>query len=473
MKISVREDCRRAALSLGSFIGWNFTVIELARQSLSASYAITLFPRVKMLFLASQLFFLLLTIVLMTIFDVEGIICRPIMRVIPAVFMGEGAIAMAMCRYSTASAFAVVAGFGAATGAVAMLTALLKLRTRDRLKVIGVSLPAAALIFILGGLAAPAVLQSETSRITVGAILAAAVVLSIRFEKFSGSSTGIINHFDEKTAAYVLKKLPWELFAFFPLCTGYFICLELSGGFAQENAVEDFDYLRLGGFIIFALAAVTVGFLAKPHNAGALFAAGSIVTAAGVLVLSVSTLTMFEKGMYTFFAYIGFALFMCSVYLIISGLATSRLHPLFYATSAFFVYILSQLTASFVTNHIHASREKSVYIAAVLGVVGLIALPVISKGLAQKGYTAQAIERRRSIRREIAAMAEEYDLSGRDSIILELLAVERCPKDELRYNMFLSPEKIEKHFKKIENHSGRTVEDIVAELWEKYDDVKA
>ena len=472
MKISARSDFLRAILSLGCFMGWQFSLLKLAQLSLSETYATNMFGAIKNAFFASQLSALVIIIAVLTVFDIENIITRKILRVLPGLLLGEGIFAIALSSSSTAVVFACIAGVSSAIGAVAVLTSLLMVRTRDRLKVVGCSLAMGAGIYLLTCVLVPFILNGIWGRLLSGLLIAVATSLFVHFEPFSGSSTGVINRLDEKTAAYVLKKFPYEYLVFIPLCIVFLFGFFMADDFVQNNPAVNLVVPDVISYIVIAVTALLAGYLIKPHNAASLFAAASALLGAGILLLSVVTLTWFEISIYAVFSGIGYALFWASTFLLVTAFALGKLHPLFYAVIGYTSFVLSQLIASVIASNNKFSAEKATNLTIIFIVLAPVIWFVVSKGLAHRGYSAQAIERRRCIRREISALAKEYSLSGRECVMIELLAVEKCPREELVYNLYISERSILRYLENIETKTGKSTDELVCELWEKYDNIE-
>lgn len=468
MKLSVKSDCVRAAVSLGVFICWRLSILQPALLNSKYNLTEALFNRLKIGFYFGEFVSLTVLFTLLIFLNIEKIITNKYIKHFPGILV---CVLSAVFFFAPGHSFltSFLAGCGSALGAAAVLTSFLKIRTRHRLYVAGCSVFSGIFVNILITAALPAALSEKTAYSIPAALIAAVPLFTLYFVKYSVYPPADIKLFDRKTVWFIFKKTPFEYLLFTPVCAA-FVSVYISSERYLLSLNTDNNTYNTAALIVSAVTALIIGVAAKPHNVSGIFACGFAFSGAGALFLSVSFVTSVELWLYSIFKAVGFACFLLGAVLFTTAFTLDRLHPLFFSVAGYASLSLGILIGVYISCRIADFSKIAVHASAVLIILAPVIMLIISTALKKHGYSAYAIERRRRIRRRISAVAEEFKLSGRECAVLELLIAEECEPEELKYRLFVTAPALKRHLKSIEKKTKKSYLALKSEFWDNDDE---
>ncbi|MDR1563766.1 MAG: LuxR C-terminal-related transcriptional regulator [Oscillospiraceae bacterium] len=440
----------RAALRIGGFSGWAFSIMKLGEVKLADLHIMTSAADMKTAFLWGQVAtFLVITLILL-FYDIERILAHKYLRWIPGLLLAEGSLALAITNVNTVIPFAAIAGISSAVGLCAAMTALLKAPLRKRLASVAWGLVIASAIYLLVCVFIPARVLTQSSSVLIGAaVLAFLSVILVHFDSYSGNKTHIINRFDGSATKDILRKMPYEYLFFIAICAAFTFAFNSANAVANVQRLEGFRYYEIIEMLTMVVSAVFIAFAVRPHSICALFIMATALGGAATILLNVNSFAAAETAMFAFFSYIGFACFKAGTLLYVITFAQNRPHPFFFAAVGSGAIAASELIAQLFTNKYPAalgSVNNYIIIFFVLLPVGYV---LISRGLTHHGYTPEVMEQQEHGRSILKALSEGAKLSRRESEILEQLAVAGVSIEDLPDILLISESAIQGHLKRI------------------------
>lgn len=414
LKLSAYE----GAIRLGGFIGWLLTVMYVCRLSLG-NYSAELTDESNLTFLLSSSITMFVLTILLLFYDIEGILAHKWLRWVPGIFMAESGIALSFAEAKTMTIYSAIAGVSVAFGAVAVLSCLLNVKVSQRIFSIGAGLALGGVIRIICGFIME-IPDERVGRIIVAVLIGVITALTVHSGAFSKEKRPIIAY-AESSPATILRRTPSVYFLVLLLGGAYFF----AHGAVESSGIEAippaFTGYELVGFGAYALAALLLCFIVKPHAIASLFAFACAMSAASAILLALPDLTIAESVVFMIVNYAAYACFTAALYLLVVTFSLDRPDPLFFAVFGYAIMLLAQYLGRFAQARLDANAHT--YLVVLLVLIPLSGF-FISRAMRHSGFSQEQLDRRHRMRKLIRATCDEMELSEREQSMLSMIVLD-------------------------------------------------
>lgn len=427
----LRKSTFIAALRMGGYIGWYLTVLYICQISLRYYHDDSISTVSSTFLLASGITSAALLVILL-LFDFEGLMSDRLMKWLPGLFMAESGVALSLANVGNMVFFSAVAGVAAAFGMMAVMTHLLQVKVGQRLLSI-------ALALALGGgvrLGAAALLDALPRRFVVYVSIAVGILalLTVHSDGFSAEGGPLVS-FAEAPPLTILKKIP-AAYIMFAVIIGAFFFSERSIEAAALTRLPDgfgaYEYIT---YAAFACVALLIALLGRMQQMPMIFVIGAGLSTAGGLLASLPYFTDTEARFFALLAFAGLVCARACIYLFIVLFTLDRPHPLFFAVFGSMAAFLAEWGGTALYMRSGAALRSCIILMAVLMPVGGAFL---ASAMKRHGYSQDKLTHRHNVRALIKKRAAELELFDREQMMVESIVLDGSGVAELSAKMLFS-----------------------------------
>lgn len=431
----LRLSAYEGAIRMGGYMGWYLTVLYVCRLSLAnfGKDLVSLLDSIDLTYLGAGASTLLVLAVVMLFFDFEGILSHKWLRWLPGLLMAESGVALSLTEAKTMTAYSAIAGVASALGLLAVLSCLLKVKVGQRIFSVCAGLAIGGAVRVAAG-AVINFLPDRNGRIIVASAIGLIAALTVHSGSFSKDTMPPVAYAEAKPA-FILSKLPGV----------YIWMLLLGGAFCYASGVVEADGIimlpptfasyELLSYAAFAITAIALAFIVKPHALASLFAVSSVLSAAACVLLALPNFASTESVVFTVLSFAATACFKACMFLLVVTFSLDRPHPLFFAVSGGLVMVCSELLGKVLEIELSSTTRTILWILLTLVPLGGFFL---SRAMRFSGFSQEQLERRHFIRKLIARTALEMELSDKERSILDFVVLDGYTAEMLPDKLGLS-----------------------------------
>ncbi len=421
-----------AALSMGGYIGWYLTVMYICEQSLHYYRDDSMLTSVNITFLTASVITTAALVVILLLFDFEGLLSNKLMRWLPGLFMAESGIALSLANANSMTVFAAIAGVAAAFGILSVMTHLLKVKVGQRELCIGLAVALGGLIRLPAALILGA--TSQKYYVLVSIAVGVIAILTVHSIGFSPEGAPLVS-LAEAPPRTIIHKMPFAYVLLFIICALFCMAHMRVEGIASGMLPAGFTQYEYISFIAYIGAALIIALWMEPSAMPVLFVLAAGISAASGFLASLPYFTENEVKLFAIMSFGALACFRVCVYLFIVLFSLDRPHPLFYAMFGYTVSIGGELCGAVVNDRLQPSIGTCTLILLLLIPVGGA---FIYFSMKRYGYTKEGFERRHNVRAQIKRKSAELELFDRERMMVESVVLDGCDIDDLSAKLLFS-----------------------------------
>lgn len=423
----LKDPTLSAALRMGGYIGWSLAVMYICQQNLRYYRDDSLLQSVNLTFLTAGTITGAVLVVVLLLFDFDGLLDDKLLRWLPGVVMAETGIALSLANADTMTVFSAITGVASALGAMAAISHLLRVKVGRRMQTIGLALAIGGAIRLLTVLAVQSASRTALVVTAVGVGIFAA--LTVHTRSYSDEHGGLLVGLAEASPRTIISRVPYVYIVLPVLAGAFWFAHTHIGRMAADKLSAGYDGYEYFSYIGYIAAALICAAGVKMSRLSRLYIFGTGLSAASAMLAGLPYLTAGEASVFAFMSFASLACIRACIYMFIIVFSLDRPHPMFYAMFGFTVTTLAEQLGVWLDGRM-TGLPLLPYI-----VILLILIPLggglLAFGMNRYGFSQEKLDHRHIVRDLIRRRSAELELSEREQGMLEAVVLDGFGVEEL------------------------------------------